>query len=263
MTASPVAAATVNFNPETRLFIDGRLRDSSTGKDRRERQPGQRRSAGVRHRRQCRGHAGGHRRRPPRVRHHRLVDQPRVPPTLPDAVARRAAGGKRGHPRRADRRSRRDSGDDLHRAVGMAAGRRDPVAGATHLGVHLGADARPGRQDGRAVQPRRGQGTDGCRRRHHAMELPVRDHQQQGGPDPGHREHDGAQTGHRDAVERAAVGPDHRREDRHPGRCRQHRPGVGQRHRPGARHRSRGSTWCRSPDQPRSASSSSGCPGTP
>src|SRR3984893_1432950 len=32
MTASPIAAATVQFNPETRLFIDGRLRDSSTGK---------------------------------------------------------------------------------------------------------------------------------------------------------------------------------------------------------------------------------------
>jgi len=32
MTASPVAATTVQFNPETRLFIDGRLRDSSTGK---------------------------------------------------------------------------------------------------------------------------------------------------------------------------------------------------------------------------------------
>lgn len=32
MTASPIAAATVKFNPETRLFIDGRLRDSSTGK---------------------------------------------------------------------------------------------------------------------------------------------------------------------------------------------------------------------------------------
>jgi aldehyde dehydrogenase (NAD+) len=31
MTASPVAAATVQFNPETRLFIDGRLRDASTG----------------------------------------------------------------------------------------------------------------------------------------------------------------------------------------------------------------------------------------
>jgi aldehyde dehydrogenase (NAD+) len=32
MTASPIAAATVNFNPETRLFVDGRLRDSSTGR---------------------------------------------------------------------------------------------------------------------------------------------------------------------------------------------------------------------------------------
>src|ERR1700712_2125082 len=32
MTASPVAAATVNFNPETRLFIDGQLRESSSGK---------------------------------------------------------------------------------------------------------------------------------------------------------------------------------------------------------------------------------------
>ena len=31
MTASPVAAATVSFNPESRLYIDGRLRDSSTG----------------------------------------------------------------------------------------------------------------------------------------------------------------------------------------------------------------------------------------
>jgi aldehyde dehydrogenase (NAD+) len=32
MTASPIAAATVSFNPETRLFIDGHLRESSTGK---------------------------------------------------------------------------------------------------------------------------------------------------------------------------------------------------------------------------------------
>jgi len=32
MTASPVAAPTVGFNPEARLFIDGRLRESSTGK---------------------------------------------------------------------------------------------------------------------------------------------------------------------------------------------------------------------------------------
>jgi aldehyde dehydrogenase (NAD+) len=32
MTASPVAATTVQFNPETRLYIDGRLRESSTGK---------------------------------------------------------------------------------------------------------------------------------------------------------------------------------------------------------------------------------------
>ncbi|MDT5388427.1 MAG: aldehyde dehydrogenase, partial [Mycobacterium sp.] len=31
MTASPVAASTVQFNPETRLYIDGQLRDSSTG----------------------------------------------------------------------------------------------------------------------------------------------------------------------------------------------------------------------------------------
>jgi aldehyde dehydrogenase (NAD+) len=31
MTASPIAAATVSFNPETRLFIDGHLRESSTG----------------------------------------------------------------------------------------------------------------------------------------------------------------------------------------------------------------------------------------
>ena len=32
MTASPVAAATVQFNPEARLYIDGRLRESATGK---------------------------------------------------------------------------------------------------------------------------------------------------------------------------------------------------------------------------------------
>ena len=32
MTASPVAATTVQFNPESRLFIDGQLRESSTGK---------------------------------------------------------------------------------------------------------------------------------------------------------------------------------------------------------------------------------------
>jgi aldehyde dehydrogenase (NAD+) len=32
MTASPVATPTVSFNPEPRLYIDGRLRESSTGK---------------------------------------------------------------------------------------------------------------------------------------------------------------------------------------------------------------------------------------
>ena len=32
MRASPIAAATVNFNPETRLFVDGRLRDATTGR---------------------------------------------------------------------------------------------------------------------------------------------------------------------------------------------------------------------------------------
>ena len=32
MTASPVAAATVQFNPEARLYIDGRLRESASGK---------------------------------------------------------------------------------------------------------------------------------------------------------------------------------------------------------------------------------------
>lgn len=32
MTASPVAASTMRFNPETRLYIDGRLRESSTGR---------------------------------------------------------------------------------------------------------------------------------------------------------------------------------------------------------------------------------------
>src|SRR5215212_3395600 len=32
MTASPVAATTVSFNPESRLYIDGRLRESSTGR---------------------------------------------------------------------------------------------------------------------------------------------------------------------------------------------------------------------------------------
>lgn len=31
MTASPVAATTVQFNPEARLYIDGRLQESSTG----------------------------------------------------------------------------------------------------------------------------------------------------------------------------------------------------------------------------------------
>jgi aldehyde dehydrogenase (NAD+) len=32
MTASPIAAATVNFNPETRLFVDGRVREALTGR---------------------------------------------------------------------------------------------------------------------------------------------------------------------------------------------------------------------------------------
>ena len=190
------------------------------------------------HRRRCRRHGRGDRRRASDLRYHRLVDEPRVPPALPHAVARCAAGGEGGHARRADCRGRRDGGNDLHRAAGVAAGRCGPMARGIHLEVPLGADARRRRQMGvpyNRVVVKEPMGVVGG---HHPVELSVRDHQQQDGPDPGHRKHDGAQARHRDAVERAALGPDHRREDRHPRRRRQHRPGLGQRRRPDARYRS-------------------------
>ena len=109
MTASPVAATTVPFNPETRLYIDGgcairpRARPPTTS----TRPP---KKCSAMHRRRRRRHGRGDRRRAPGLRHHRLVDQPRVPPALPHAVARRAARGEGGHARRADRRGRRDGG---------------------------------------------------------------------------------------------------------------------------------------------------------
>ena len=132
MTASPVAAATVQFNPETRLFIDGQLRESSTGKTVDNINPATEEVLGVAHRRRCRRHGRGDRRRASGLRHHRLVDQPRLPAALPRAAARCAAGREGRHPRRADRRGRRDRGDDLHRAAGVAAGRRRPIPrGAT------------------------------------------------------------------------------------------------------------------------------------
>jgi aldehyde dehydrogenase (NAD+) len=57
------------------------------------------------------------------------------------------------------------------------------------------------------------------------------------GQAPGHRQHDGAQACHRNTVERAALGPNHRREDRHPRRRGQHRAHLGQRRRATAAHR--------------------------
>ncbi|EUA51518.1 aldehyde dehydrogenase family protein [Mycobacterium xenopi 3993] len=49
----------------------------------------------------------------------------------------------------------------LHRAVGLAAGRRGALARGVHHAIPMGANARSGRQDGRALQPSGRQGTDG------------------------------------------------------------------------------------------------------
>ena len=56
------------------------------------------------------------------------------------------------------------------------------------------------------------------RRRHHAVELPVRGDDQQARPGARHRQHGGAQAGARHAVERHAARPAHRRAHRHPRR---------------------------------------------
>ena len=66
------------------------------------------------------------------------------------------------------------------------------------------------------VEPGCVEGADRCGRRHHAVELSVRGHDQQGRPDPRDRQHDGAQARAGHAVERHPARAPRRREDRHP-----------------------------------------------
>ena len=73
-----------------------------------------------------------------------------------------------------------------------------------------------------------------CRRRHRAVELPVRGHHQQARAGPRHRQHGGAQARARHAVQRHADRPAHRRADRHPAGRPQRRDRLGPLRRRGA-----------------------------
>ena len=141
MTASPVAAATVSFNPESRLYIDGRLRESSTGKTVDNINPATEEVLGT-----CTD-AGADDMDEAIAAARRAFDTTdwstnhEFRQRCLHAVARCAAGGEGGHARRTGRRGRCAGGGDLHRPTGLAAGRRGAVARRVHLEVRVGADA--------------------------------------------------------------------------------------------------------------------------
>ncbi len=238
MTASPVSASAVSFRPETRAYIDGELRDSVTGLTADNINPATEEILGT------------------------CTDAGAEDMDAAIAAARRAFDATDWSTNREFRRhclmqlhealqqEKEEIRAELIAEVGatlaltyipqlewpLADAVRWP--GAVHRQLRVGAEARTGGPARRTLRPGGGEGTHrrgGC---DHAVELPVRDHQQQNGSGLGHRQHHGSQAGHRDAVERAAVGPDHRGEDRYPGRGGEHRSGVGQSGRPAAVDRS-------------------------
>ncbi len=149
MTASPVAAVTVSFNPESRLYIDGRLRESSTGKTADNINPATEEVLGV-----C-SDAGAEDMDEAIAAARRAFDttdwstnhdfRQHCLMQLHEALQEE----KEDMRAELDRRGRRAGGDDLHRPTGVAAGRRGPLAGGVHLAVRLGAELDAGRQDGR------------------------------------------------------------------------------------------------------------------
>jgi aldehyde dehydrogenase (NAD+) len=205
MTASPVDATTVQFNPETRLYIDGRLRDSSTHKTVDNVNPATEEVLGT------------------------CTDAGAEDMEQAIAAARRAfdtTDWSTDHEFRkhcllqlhnALQEEKEDIRAELIAEVGSTVGMTYiaqlewPLADAVRWPAEyiskfawqrmLEQDAKMGVPYNRVVVKE-------------AM------------PDSGDRKHHGAQAGDGDALERVALGPDHRREDRHPARCGEYRSGV-------------------------------------
>ena len=168
MTASPVAAATVSFNPESRLYIDGQLRDSSSGRTADNINPATEEVLGT------------------------CTDAGADDMDEAIAAARRAfdtTDWSTNHEFRqrclmqlheALQEEKEEMRAELIAEVGAPVGMTYiaqlewPLADAVRWPAEYISkfawerDARRGRQDGRALQPRRGQGADGRRRRDHA-----------------------------------------------------------------------------------------------
>ena len=177
MSASPVALSSVAFNPETRLYIDGQLRMSSTGQTVDNVNPATEEVLGL------------------------CTDAGAEDMTDAIAAARRAfdtTDWSTNHELR--QRCLQQLHDALqedkeHMRAELVAEVGCPVSMTyiaqlewpladgialprrTHLAIRLGAERSPdGRPDGCPLSPRRRQGTDRCRRRDHPVELPGGDH---------------------------------------------------------------------------------------
>ena len=98
-----------------------------------------------------------------------------------------------------------------------------PLARRAHRAVPMGAATARREPLRGGQQAEGGEGTAGCRRRDHPVELPVRGDRQQARPDPRHGQHGRreARTGH--PLERHPPRPAHRRAHRHPRRRGEHR----------------------------------------
>ena len=157
---------------ESRMLIDGKLVEADGRRDLRQHQPGDRGGHRPGRRRDAGRHGARDRRRPAGVRRDRLVDRPRVPQGVPaqlkDALEQaqgRAAPADRRRGRHADRAHVRDPAGQLHR--------RHAVGHRPDRPVRVGVRARRRTSSSGCVEPAGGARADRCRRRDHAVELPV------------------------------------------------------------------------------------------
>ena len=226
------------MNPETRNLIDGRLVDAVERRHLPERQPGDRGGDRRHRRRHPRRHGPRHRRRAARLRHDRLVDQPRVPRALPDASSTRRSRNAKdelreiviaeaGSPIMLTYTVQCDQTIDwLPFFADLAGQLRVRAADARHA-VHGHAEPPPAAARG----GRRG-------RRDHAVELPAVPEPLQARTGARGRLHRGAEAGARHAVVRDHARPPDRRAHRHSRRRRQRRRQLRSPARRDARHRS-------------------------
>ena len=252
-------ADTVKANHEPRMMIDGELVEADSGKTFENVNPATEEVLGQVADASTDGHASRHRRGPPGVRRDELVHRPRLPQALPRSSSRRRS-----------RREQEELREELILEVGcprmLTHGPQldAPLADALRYPIEAHRRATRGRPSfrdrpdmrGTPDQPADLEGAGRRRRRHHAVELPVRGHGQQARPGAGHRQHGGAQAGARHAVERHPHRPARRRAHRHPRRRRERRHLVGPPRRRGAHAVAARSTSSPSPARRPSASGS-------